>query len=151
MTSLQKAPPMTEDSFRRWYCTMWDITGAACLAIGLGIGPWVIRARRPWFTFVVGCSVYLFSILLNRVVLMSVWRRPHVTPPVLYFSIPVGTVGLVALLAVNGLSSHFGVGRRSLFCFGLSVGLLYVASLIWAIGMGIHRKKMGEFHVEDRR
>jgi hypothetical protein len=150
MSPGNKVPPVSEASFRREYRMMWDIAGAACLVIGLGVAPALIRARRPLFTIVLGIGIYLFSVLLCRVVLMAVWRRPHVTPPVLFFSIPVGTVGLAAVLLVNGFGSHFNVGRRSLFSFALTVGLIYVASLIWAIGLGIRRKKMGSFEIEER-
>jgi hypothetical protein len=129
---------------------MWDVLGAACLIIGLGIAPALIPARRPLFTLILGISVYLISVLLCRVALMAIWQRPHLTPPVLFFSIPVGVACLVALLVANLFGTHFAVGRRSLFCFALALGLLYIASLIWAIGVGTRRKKMGGFHVEER-
>jgi hypothetical protein len=139
---------MSEASFRREYSLMWTLAGAGCLIIGLVIGPRIAHARGSWLTSVVALCVYLFSLLLCRVVLMAVWRRPHVTPPVLFFSIPVGGLCLAAVSLMSWLGPTLMIGRRSLFVFALSMGLLYAASLIWAIGLGIHRKKMGNFDID---
>jgi hypothetical protein len=149
MPPSQRVPPVSEASFRREYRMMWDLAGFGCLVLGMGIAPAVIPARRPWFTLVLSIGVYLFSMLLCRVVLMAIWRRPHVTPPVLFFSIPVGALALAAVWVGNLFGGYFAIGRRSLFCFALTMGLLYVASLIWGIGIGIRRKKMGVFEVEE--
>jgi hypothetical protein len=144
-------PPMSEASFRREYSLMWTISGAACLVIGLVIGPRVAHARGSWLTALVGCLVYLFSLLLCRVVLESIWRRALDTPAVLYFSIPTGGLCLAAVFFMTWLAPNLNLGRRTIFVFSLSMGLLYAASLIWAIGVGIHRKRMGRFDTEPPR
>jgi hypothetical protein len=127
---------------------MWTLAGAVCIFIGMVIGPRFAHARGSWLTFVVALLVYLFSLLLCRLVLMSVWRRPHVTPPVLFFSIPLGLICLAIVAIMRWLGPTLLLGRRTLFVFSLTMGLLYAASLMWAIGLGIHRKKMGEFDLD---
>jgi hypothetical protein len=146
-----KIPPISEAAFRREYSLIWCIAGAACMVIGLVIAPRFIHARNSWLTIVVALGVYFFSILLCRVVLISVWRRPLVIPVVLYFSVPVGVVALIAVMVMTWLSANLSIGRRTLSGFALSMGLLYAASLIWGIGVGIRRKRLGNFEVDDRR
>jgi len=146
----RRIPPVSEASFRRDYALIWTITGAACLAVGLVIGPLLARAHGSWFTTLVGFLVYVFTLLLCRVVLMAVWRRPLVTPAVLYFSIPVGILCLASVAIIQWLSTTLSLGRRTVFIFALSMGLLYAASLVWGIGVGIRRKNMGEFDVDNR-
>jgi hypothetical protein len=141
---------MSEASFRREYSLMWTIAGAGCLVIGLFFGARIAHARGSWLTWVVAICVYLISLLLCRLALISVWRRPHVTPPVLFFSIPVGGICLAAVGVMSWIGPNLNLGRRTLFTFSLSMGLLYAASLVWAIGLGIHRRKMGSFDVDPR-
>jgi|SRR4051812_10642450 hypothetical protein len=150
MAPYGRVPPISEAGFRREYLLIWTIAGACCLIIGLVIGPRFSHARNSWLAICVALSVYLFSVLLCRVVLMSIWRRPLVTPAVLYFSLPVGAMALTAVLVMNWLSVNISIGMRTLRGLALSMGLLYVASLIWAVGIGIRRKQMGDFDVEDR-
>ena len=138
-----RIPPLSEAAFKREYFLIWMFTGAGCMILGLVVGPLLWHARYSWLPVIVGLGVYLFSLLLCRVVLLSVWRRPLVTPPVLYFSIPIGLVGFLVITMMSWLSSNFALGRRILVGLALSMGLLYAASLIWAIGVGIRRKKMG--------
>ena len=149
--SARRIPPTSEAAFKRDYFIMWMIVGAVCLAMGLIVGPLFWKARYSWFPIMVALAVYLFSLLLCRVVLMSVWRKPHVTPAVLYFSIPLGGVALIAVVVVNWLSTNFSVGRRIQYGLGLAMALLYGASLIWGVFVGVRRKRMGSFEVDDRR
>jgi hypothetical protein len=129
---------------------MWTIAGAVCLVVGLLIGPLIARARTSWLTIVVGCMVYLASLLLCRVVMLAIWRRPLVTPAVLYFSIPVGLLCLIAVVVMTWLAPTLSIGRRTIFVFSLSMGLLYAASLVWGIGVGIRRKQLGVFDIDYR-
>ena len=149
--STRRIPPKSEAAFKRDYFLMWTIVATLCEIIGLVVGPLLWHARYSWFPVIVAVGVYLFSLLLCRVVLMSVWRKPLITPAVLYFSIPLGAVGLIAVIVVNWLSTNFSVGRRLQYGLGLAMGLLYAASLVWAITVGIRRKWLGNFEVDDRR
>ena len=151
MSPVTRVPPVSEASFRREYSLMWYITGASCLIIGFGVAPMLYRIRGSWLTIMAGIFVYLISILLCQVSLGSIWRRPLITPAILYFSLPVGGICLFADFIMNWLGPQFQIGRRTLACLSLSVGLLYVASLIWSIGIGIRRRNLGEFEVQDRR
>ncbi|HWR16964.1 MAG TPA: hypothetical protein VN577_19200 [Terriglobales bacterium] len=135
---------MSEASFRKEYSLIWMIAGAGCVILGQLIAPSIVRAYGSWMTNVVALAVYLISILLCQLALPSIWRRPHVTPPILFFSLPVGALCIVGVLAMNWLGPELQIGRRTLGCLALSLGLLYVASLIWAVGVGIRRKKMGD-------
>ena len=139
---------MSEAAFRKDYSLMWTITGAGCLVLGLVIGPIFAHARGSWFTDLVAILVYLFSLLLCRVVLFAVWRRPQALPPVLFFSIPTGGLCLVAVLLMRWLGPTLKIGGRTVFIFALTMGLLYAAALVWGIGVGIRRKKLGRFDVE---
>jgi len=136
---------MSEASFRKEYSLMWTLTGAGCLILGLVVGPRIAHARGSWFTTLVACLVYLFSLLLCRVVLIAVWRRPAATPAVLYFSIPTGGLCLVAVLFIRWLGPTLQLGARTILIFSLTMGLLYAAALVWGIGVGIRRKKLGNF------
>jgi hypothetical protein len=147
---VNRVPPVSEASFRREYSLMWTVAGGSCIVIGEVVGPMIAHAHRPWLTLLVACLVYAFSLLLCRVVLIAMWRRPNVTPAVLYFSIPVGALCLIAVLIMKWLAPTLELGKRSLFVFALSMGLLYAAALIWGIGVGIRRKALGEFEVDNR-
>ncbi len=149
--AVNRIPPISEASFRKDYFLMWLITGAGCLIVGFIIAPMLIRTRGSWLTLMAGIAVYLVSILICQVAISAVWRQPAVTPAVLYFSLPVGIVGLIAVMTMVWLGPQFQIGRRTLACLELSVGLLYVASLIWSVGIGIRRRNLGEFEVQDRR
>jgi hypothetical protein len=151
MSPVTRVPPVSEASFRKDYFLMWVITGAGCLIIGFGVAPMLYRIRQSWLTIMAGIATYLISILLCQVSLGSIWRRPLVTPGILYFSVPVGGFALLAVGIMNWLGPQFQIGRRTLACLSLSVGLLYVASLVWSVGIGIRRKKMGDFEVVIRR
>ncbi|MGZ4788831.1 MAG: hypothetical protein ACXVZX_09955 [Terriglobales bacterium] len=147
----RRIPRVSEASFRKDYSLMWTITGAGCLILGLVVGPRVVHARGSWLTDVVAILVYLFSLLLCRVVLLAIWRRPHALPPVLFFSIPVGALCLAAVLLMRWLGPNLQIGGRTVFVFAFTMGLLYAAALVWGIGVGIRRKKMGQFEVDVRR
>ncbi len=129
---------------------MWTITGAGVLVVGLVLGRIFAHARGSWFTDLVALLVYVFSLLLCRLVLFSIWRRPQALPPVLFFSIPIGCLCLVAVLFMRWLGPTLQLGGRTVFTFGLTMGLLYAAALVWGIGVGIRRKNLGEFETERR-
>ena len=147
---VNRVPPVSEASFKREYSLMWALAGGACIVVGLGIGPAVARAHRPWLTMLVGALVYVVTLLLCRVSLIAIWRRPAASPPVLFFSIPTGALCLIAVMVMKFIGPTLQLGQRTLFIFALSMGLLYAASLVWAIGVGIRRKAMGEFEVDNR-
>jgi hypothetical protein len=139
---VNRVPPVSEASFRREYSLMWTIAGGACIVVGLGIGPAIARAHRPWLTMLVGALVYLATLLLCRVALISIWRRASTTIPVLVFSLPTGGLCLAAVMIMRFIGPTLQLGQRTLFIFA--------ASLVWAIGVGIRRKAMGEFEVDNR-
>lgn len=144
-------PPVSEVVFRRRYFLLWLIAGAASIAIGLFIGPRLNHSHNPWISVVVAVAVYAFSIILCKVVLLSIWRRPDASPAVLFFSIPVGGAGLATLLVMRAIGPSFlFVEIRWLAGLTLAISLLYAAALIWGIGVGIQRKKLGDFWVERR-
>jgi len=146
----RRIPRLSEAAFRKDYSLMWTIAGAGCLVLGLIVGPMFAHARGSWFTALVAVLVYGFSLLLCRVVLMAIWRRPQALPPVLFFSIPVGALCLVAVLFMRWLGPTLQLGGRTVFIFGFTMGLLYAAALVWGIGVGIRRKNLGEFETERR-
>lgn len=152
MASIEKVPPMSEASFRRHYSRIWTIVGAGCMITGLFLNLRLRSPRHPWLTIVIGLCLYLFTLLLCDVALVAVWRRPLATPPVLFFSVPIGAAGLAVVLVMRWIGPNYlSVSYRSLGGLTLSIGLLYFASLIWAIAVGIRRKKLGHFYIEDRR
>ncbi len=144
----RRIPRISEQSFRKDYSLMWTITGAGVLVLGLVIAPRVAHAYGSWFTALVAFLVYAFSLLLCRIVLISVWRRPDVLPPILFFSIPTGALCLVAVLFMRWLGPTLQLGGRTIFVFALTMGLLYAAALAWGIGVGIRRKKLGKFDID---
>lgn len=152
MPSDAKLPPMPESAFRNKYSRIWIIVGACCAVGGLAIGPRLNHSHNPWLSVVAVLCLYAFSVLLCRVVLMSVWRKPAVTPPVLYFSIPVGAAGMAMLFSLRAVGpTALYIEKRNLAGITLAIGLLYAGALIWGIAVGIHRKKLGDFIVDRRR
>ena len=147
---VNRLPPVSQASFRREYSLMWTVAGAACIVVGQFIGPAVAHAHRPWLTTLASCLVYIISLLLCRVVLITVWRRAEMMPPILYFSLPVGGLCLIAVFVMRFLAPSLELGRRTLFVFALAMGLLYAAALVWGIGVGLRRKEMGEYEVDNR-
>lgn len=128
---------------------MWMVSGAGCVIVGLLIGPMYARARGSWLTTLIATFVYLISLLLCRVVLPAIWRRSSVSGPVLFFSVPLGGVCLVAVLLIRWLGPTLSIRPRTVFVFGLTMALMYAASLVWAIGVGIRRKQLGDFDIEE--
>jgi hypothetical protein len=143
-----RVPRKSEAAFRKDFSLMWTIAGAGCLILGLIIGRLFAHARGSWFTTLVALLVYGFSLLLCRLVLFTVWRRPQALPPVLFFSIPVGGLCLLAVLLLRWLGPTLQIGGRTIFVFALTMGLLYAAALVWGIGVGIRRKRLGNFEVD---
>ncbi len=133
---------------------MWSILGAAAAITGLIFGPQLHRWSHgnDWLCIVMVAALYAGSILLCPVVLMAVWRRPHVTPPVLFFAIPIGAVGLgiVFFMRMAG-PTYLYVARQHQYGLYTAISLLYAASLIWAFAVGLARKAMGEFDLPDYR
>lgn len=145
-----KVPPSSESGFRRKWNLLWVASGAACVVVGLIIGPRLNHSRTPWIAVVVAFAVYVLSLLLAPLTLMAVWRRPLVSPAVLYFSIPVGSFCIVAMLLMKRFASALLFPDRDLLGLALGMGLLYAAALIWGIAVGISRKKMGEILIRPR-
>jgi hypothetical protein len=142
-------PPMTEAAFRKKYFLLWVIAGVCCTMAGLAIGPRLNHSHNPWLSAVVAFAVYAFSVLLCRIVVVSLWRRPEVTPAVLFFSIPVGLAGMAALFFMRAAGpTYLFVEIHNLKGLAMAVGLLYAGALIWGIGVGIQRKRMGSFNAE---
>jgi hypothetical protein len=144
-------PPMNESSFKKRFFLSWLAIGSASTVGGLILGPRMNHSHNPWLCVVIALSVLSFSFLLCRIVLMWLWRNPAVVPTVLYFSVPVGGVALavVFIMRAVGPGSLF-IEPRALVGLTLSMGLLYAAALIWGIGVGVRRKKLGNFKVERR-
>src|SRR3954467_2022661 len=94
---VKKVPPSSESGFRRKYLIAWAIAGGSCSVVGLAVGPRLNHSRNPWIAIVVAFAVYVISLLLAPITLSSVWRRPLITPAVLYFSVPVGAFGILAI------------------------------------------------------
>ena len=145
-----RIPPISEASFRKDYWLIWTITGAACIAVGLVVAPMIARARGAWLISMMAVFVYLISLLLCRVVLPAIWRQPFITPPILYFSLPLGGICLGVVLLMRWLAPTIDIGRRTVFIFAMTMALLYAASLVWAIGVGIRRKRLGNFEIDQR-
>jgi len=145
-----KVPPSSERGFRRKWNLIWVAAGAGSMIAGLAIGPRLNHSRNPWISIVVACAVYVISLLLAPLTLMAVWRRPLVSPAVLYFSIPVGSFCIVSMLIMKRLASSLLFADRELVGLALAMGLLYAAALIWGIAVGIERKKMGDILIRPR-
>lgn len=133
---------------------MWSVLGAASAITGLIFGPQLHRWSHGnnWICIVLVAALYAGSILLCPVVLMSVWRRPAVTPPVLFFAIPIGAVGLGMVLFMRAFGpTGLYVARQHQYGLYTAVSLLYAASLVWAVAVGMARKAMGDFDLPDYR
>src|SRR5512147_2451775 len=100
-----KVPPSSERGFRRKWNLTWVVAGACSMIVGLAIGPRLNHSRNPWISIVVAFAVYIVSLLLAPLTLMAVWRRPLVSPAVLYFSIPVGSFCIIAMLLMKRFAS----------------------------------------------
>jgi hypothetical protein len=154
MPEPRRIPPMSERAFQRRYMIAWSMLGAAAVVTGLIFGPHLHRwsHNNPWLCIVLSFALYAGSLLLCPVVLIWVWRRPHATPAVLFFAIPIGAVGLAVIYFMrNAGPSFLYVSRSSQYGLYTAVGLLYAASLIWSIAVGIKRKQMGDFDLPDYR
>ena len=153
MNGSRTIPPMTERAFHRRYMLMWNIMGASAVLAGLIIGPRILhRSHNPWLSIVLAFALYAVSVLICPLVLMRVWRKPEVTPAVLFFSIPIGAAGLAMIFFMRSAGpSYLYVQKHELHGLYLAVGFLYAASLIWAIAVGMHRKQMGDFEIADSR
>jgi hypothetical protein len=151
MQAYGKVPPTSESGFRRKYSTIWVITGASCVVVGLSLGPRLNHSHNPWLSVVVAFALYVLSLLVAPITLMQVWARPAVTPPVMYFSIPVGVGCIIAMLAMRRLASSLQFPERDLLGLALSMGLFYAAALIWGIAVGVRRKQLGDFTVGRTR
>ncbi len=144
-------PPMNEASFKKRFFLSWLAIGSAATVGGLILGPRMNHSHNPWLCVVSAFGVFAFSLLLCRIVLMWVWRNPAVAPTVMYFSVPVGAAALGAVFFMRAAGpSYLFIEPRALVGLTLSMGLLYAGALIWAIGVGIRRKKLGSFKVERR-
>jgi hypothetical protein len=133
---------------------IWSLLGAAASITGLIFGPQLHRWSHgnSWICIAMVAAVYAASLLLCPVVLMSVWRRPDITPPILFFALPIGAAGLGLVLFMRAAGpTYLYVALQHQYGLYTGVSLLYAASLIWAVGVGIKRKKMGEFDLPDYR
>jgi hypothetical protein len=145
-----KVPPTSESGFRRKYTVIWTVAGASCVVVGLSLGPRMNNSHNPWLSVVVAFAVYVLSLLVAPITLIRVWTKPAVTPAVLYFSIPVGVICIVALMIMRRLATSLLFPARQLLGLALALGLLYAAALIWGIAVGIRRKQMGDFNIGKR-
>jgi len=145
-----KVPPSSERGFRRKWNLTWVVAGACSMIVGLAIGPRLNHSRNPWISIVVACAVYVISLLLAPLTLMAVWRRPMVSPAVLFFSIPVGSFGILSMVVMKRFASALLFPDRELVGLALAMGLLYAAALIWGIAVGIQRRKMGDIMIRPR-
>ena len=145
----RRIPSISEAGFRKEYFLIWTLTGAGCVMIGLILGPFYARAREAWLIDLMAVFVYLLSLLLCRAVLPSIWRRSSASLPVLFFSIPLGGICLSVVLLVRWLAATLNIRPRTVFIFELAMALLYAASLVWGFGVGIKRKQLGDFEIED--
>jgi hypothetical protein len=145
-----RVPPSSESGFRRKYLIAWAVAGASSTIVGLAMGPRLNNSRNPWISVVVAFAVYVISLLLAPITLFSVWRRPLVSPAVLYFSIPVGAFGILAVTLMKRFAASLLFPERNLYGLGLAMGLLYAAALIWGMVVGTRRKKMGDIVIRPR-
>ncbi len=145
-----KVPPSSERGFRRKWNLTWVIAGGSSMVAGLAVGPRLNHSRNPWISIVVAFAIYIISLLLAPLTLMAVWRRPFVSPAVLFFSIPVGSFCIVTMLIMKRLASSLLFPERDLLGLALGMGLLYGAALVWGIAVGTHRKKMGDIVIRPR-
>jgi hypothetical protein len=146
-----RIPPRTEHSFRRKYMAMWAGLGAAAVVCGLIFGPRLHRWSHfsPWISIVLAFALYAGSLLLSPVVLMRQWRNPESTPMVLFFAIPIGVIGIAIVLIMRSIGpSLLYVALREQYGLYTAIGLLYAASLIWSMIVGIQRKRLGKFDIE---
>jgi MFS family permease len=146
-----RIPPRTEHSFRRKYMMLWVVMGAAAVAVGLIFGPRLHKWSHysPWISIVLACALYAGSLLLCPVVLMRQWRKPETTPMVLFFAIPIGVIGVAIVLIMRSVGPNFlYVQLRELYGLYTAIGLLYTASLIWSMLVGMQRKRLGKFDIE---
>jgi len=146
-----RIPPRTEVSFRRKYMVLWSVVGAAAVVVGLILGPRLHRWSHfsPWISIVLAFALYAGSLLLCPVLLMRLWRKPESTPMVLFFSIPVGVVGIAIVFVMRAIGPSFlYVQLRELYGLYMSIGLLYLASIVWAVVVGAARKRLGKFDIE---
>lgn len=150
MQPADRLPPITESGFRRKYFRIWLILGVACTIAGLALGPRLNHSWNPWFSIVVAFGLYFFSVLLCGVILISVWRRPSVSPPMLFFSIPVGGAGLSLILFMRAIGpTYLFMEPRNLVGMSLAIILLYAGSLVWGILVGISRKRLGDIRTDS--
>jgi MFS family permease len=146
-----RIPPRTEHSFRRKYMALWAVMGAVAVVVGLIIGPRLHRWSHfsPWISIVLAFALYAGSLLLSPVVLMRQWRKPETTPMVLFFAIPIGVIGVAIVLIMRSIGpSALYVPLRALYGLYMAIGLLYTASLIWSMIVGMQRKRLGKFDIE---
>ena len=144
-----RIPSISEAGFRKEYLLMWTLAGAGCVIVGLLVGPIYVRAREAWLIDLMAIFVYLLSLLLGRAVLPAIWRRSSATAPVLFFSIPMGGICLAAVLLIRWLGPTLSIRPRTVHIFALTLGLMYAASLVWGVGVGIRRKQLGDFDMEQ--
>jgi hypothetical protein len=142
--------PVAESSFLKRYFVVWVGLGAACVAAGLTLGPRMNHSHNPWLSVVLGWAVYLCSLLLAQVVLLRLWRVPSVSAAVLSFAIAIGGVGLLAVVLMQNIGPNYLLVPSKDFS-GLSAAIvaLYVAALLWALWVGISRKRMGHFETDE--
>ncbi len=144
-----RIPSKSRASFRKDYMLMWTVTGAGCVALGLIVAPMYARARGAWLIDLFAIFVYLLSLLLCRVVLPAIWKRASAITPVLFFSLPLGGICVAAVLLIRGLAPALSIRPRTVFIFSLTMALMYAASLVWSVGVGIRRKQLGDFDIEE--
>lgn len=146
-----RIPPRTEVSFRRKYMALWSTMGAAAVVCGLIFGPRLHRWSHfsPWISIVLAFALYAGSLLVCPLILMRLWRRPSLTSTVLFFSIPIGAIGIAVIFIMRSVGPNFlYVSLRQLYGLYGAIALLYAASLIWALIVGIQRMRLGKFDIE---
>ncbi|HUN89374.1 MAG TPA: hypothetical protein VMU28_11310 [Terriglobales bacterium] len=135
--------PISESSFLRRYFFAWVTLGATCVAVGLIVGPRINSTYNPWLSIVLGCAVYLCSLLLAQVVLHRIWRVPSVTSCVIFFAVAVGGMGLFAVILMEAIGpTYLLVPSQDFSGLAAAIMALYVAALGWALWVSIHRKKL---------
>ena len=152
MSQPRRIPPVSERAFQRRYMHAWNVCGAIAVTCGLIFGPrlhaW--SHSSSWLCGVMAIALYAGSVLLCPVVLIRLWRKPHATSTVLSFSIPIGAAGLLLVYLMRRAGpTLLYIELRQQYGLYSAVGLLYGASLIWAIAVALRRRQLGNFDVED--
>jgi len=150
MNAELEMPPIAESSFQRRFFLTWVGLGAGCVAAGLTVGPRLNHSYNPWLSVVLGWAVYGCSLLLAQVVLLRIWKTPSVTSAVVFFAVTVGGMGLLTVGVMKSIGPTYLLVPSTEFSgLATSVAALYVGALLWALWVGISRKRLGKFGIGE--